>query len=65
MKMHRAVLDIAGQLVHLNSLMYGKVILHLPAVSRIKVSLHHLVELKLEGIHVIREFLDTLPDDLP
>jgi hypothetical protein len=43
----------------------GKVILHLPAVSHIKVSLHHVVELKLKDIHVIREFLNVFPDDLP
>jgi uncharacterized membrane protein YkvI len=53
MKLHRAILDIAGRLVHLDSPMYGKIILHLPAVSRIKASLHHVVELKLEDIHVI------------
>jgi hypothetical protein len=53
MKAHRAVLDIAGRLVHLDSPMYGKVILHLPVISRIKASLHHMVELKLEDIHVI------------
>jgi predicted aspartyl protease len=53
MKAHRAVLDIAGRLVHLDSPVYGKVILHLPAISRIKASLHHMVELKLEDIHVI------------
>jgi predicted aspartyl protease len=47
MKLHRAVLDIAGRLVHLDSPVYGKVILHLPVVSRIKASLHHVVELKL------------------
>jgi hypothetical protein len=51
--MHRAVLDIAGQLVHLDSLVYGKLILHLPTVSRIKVSLHHVVELKLEDIPLV------------
>jgi hypothetical protein len=44
---------------------YDKVILHLPAVSRIKASLHHMVELKLEDIHVVREFPDVFPDDLP
>jgi hypothetical protein len=33
-------------------------------VSRIKASLHHVVELKLEGIHVVREFSDVFPDDL-
>jgi hypothetical protein len=38
MNLHRAVLDIAGQLVHLDSPMYGKVILHLHAISRIKAS---------------------------
>jgi hypothetical protein len=44
--------------------MYGKVILHLPMVSRIKASLHHVVELKLEDIHVVREFSDMFPNDL-
>jgi hypothetical protein len=53
MKMHKAILDIDTRLVHLNSPMYGKVILHLPTISRIKVSLHHMVALKLEDIHVI------------
>jgi hypothetical protein len=65
MKLHRAVLDIAGRMVHLDSPMYGKVILHLPAVSRNKASLHHVGELKLEDIHVVREFSDVFPDDLP
>jgi hypothetical protein len=44
--------------------MYGKVILHLPTVSRIMVSLHHMVELKVKDIHVVREFSDVFPDDL-
>jgi hypothetical protein len=33
--------------------MYGKVILHLHVVSRIKAPLHHVVEQKLEDIHVV------------
>jgi hypothetical protein len=53
MKLHRVVLDIAGRLVHLDSTVYDKVILHLHAVSRIKASLHHVVELRLEDIHVV------------
>jgi hypothetical protein len=53
MKLHKAIMDIAATLVHLDSLMYGKVTLHLPAISRIKAFLHHVVELKLEHIHVV------------
>jgi hypothetical protein len=64
-KAHRAVLDIVGRLVHLDSNMCGKVILHLPAISHINSSLHHVVELKLEDIHVIREYPDVFPDELP
>jgi hypothetical protein len=44
---------------------YGKVTLHLPVISRISASLHHVVERKIEEIHVVREFLDVFPDDLP
>jgi hypothetical protein len=65
MKLYKAILDIAARLVHLNSPVYGKVILHLPAIARFKASLHHMVERKLEEIHVVREFPDVFPDDLP
>jgi hypothetical protein len=34
-------------------------------VSHIKAFLHHVVELKLEDIHAVQEFLDVFPDDLP
>jgi hypothetical protein len=53
MKLLKVVLDIASRLIHLDSLVYGKVILHLPVISRIKASLHHVVELKLDDIHVV------------
>jgi hypothetical protein len=65
MKLHKTVLDIAVQLIHLDSPVYGKVTLHLPAISHIKASLHHVVELKLKDIHVIQEFPNVFPDDLP
>jgi hypothetical protein len=64
MKWHKAVLDISARLVHLNSPVYEKVTLHLPVISRIKASLHHVVERRLEDIHVVREFLDMFSDDL-
>jgi hypothetical protein len=53
MKWHKAVLDISMRLVHLDSPVYGKVTLHLLAISRIKASLHHMVERKIEEIHVV------------
>jgi hypothetical protein len=65
MKWHKAILDIAARLVHLNSPVHGKVNLYLLPISLIKASLYHMVELKLEDIHVVREFLDVFPDDLP
>jgi hypothetical protein len=65
MKAHGAVLDIAGRLVHLDSPIYGKVILHHPVISPIKASLHHMVELKLEDIHVIWESRNVFPVELP
>jgi hypothetical protein len=34
-------------------------------VSRIKVSLHNVVERKLQDIHMVREFSDVFPDQLP
>jgi hypothetical protein len=53
MKLHKTVLDIANRLIHLDSPVYGKVTFHLPAISRIKASLHHMAEVKLEDIHVV------------
>jgi hypothetical protein len=65
MKLHNAILDIAKRLVYLDSLIYGKVTLHLPDVVHIKASVHHTVATSIEGIPVVQEFLDTFPDDLP
>jgi hypothetical protein len=65
MKLHKAILDIAARLVHLNSPVHGKVTLHRPTIAHIMASLHHMAERRLEDIHVVREFLDVFPDDLP
>jgi hypothetical protein len=53
MKWHKAVLDIAGRLICLDSPMYGKITLQLSVISHIKASFHHVAELKLEDIHVV------------
>jgi hypothetical protein len=65
MKWHKAILDISARLVQSNSPVYKKVTLHLPVVSRIKTSLYHVVERKLQDIHVVREFPNVFPDELP
>jgi hypothetical protein len=65
MKWHKAILDISARLVQSNSPVYEKITLHLPVVSRIKTSLHHVVERKLQDIHVVREFPNVFPDELP
>jgi hypothetical protein len=64
MKWREAIHDISMRLVHLNSPVYGKVTLHIPMVSRIKASIHHVVERRLQDIHVVHEFPDVFPDEL-
>jgi hypothetical protein len=65
MKLHKAILDIAKQLIYLDSLIYGKVTLHLPVIVHIKVSMHHTMAKSIREIPVVQEFLDVFPDDLP
>jgi hypothetical protein len=62
---HRAILDLAKWLVCLDSLVYGKDTLHLPAIVHHKAFVHHIVVKSVEPIPVVREFLDVFPDDLP
>jgi hypothetical protein len=64
LKLHKVVLDIATRLVHLYSPVHGHVTLHLLAISHVKESLHHMVEIRLEDIQVVHEFLDVFPEDL-
>jgi hypothetical protein len=51
--------------VYLDSLIYGKVTLHLPVIVRLKASIHHTVAKSVEEIPMVREFLDVFLDDLP
>jgi hypothetical protein len=53
MKLHKAILNIAKQMVYLDSPIYGKVALHLPVVVRIKASIHHTVVKSIEEIPVV------------
>jgi hypothetical protein len=64
MNWHKVVLNISVRVVHLNSPVYGKVILHLPVISHIKAFLNYVVERKIEEIHIVREFSDVFPNEL-
>jgi hypothetical protein len=63
--MHRAVLDISAHLVHLDSPIYGKVSLQLPPVTRLQASVYTIIAQSLDEIHVVREYPDVFPDNLP
>jgi hypothetical protein len=65
MKMHQVVLDISARLVHLDSPIYGKVSLQLPPIARLQAYVYAAIAKSLDEIHVIREYLDVFPDDLP
>jgi hypothetical protein len=53
MMLHKAILDIAARFIHLYPPVHGKITLNLPTITRIKASLHHVVERRLEDIHVV------------
>jgi hypothetical protein len=52
-KTHKDLLDMLAHLVHLNYLVYGMVMLHLPAVAHLKASLHHAIGKSLEEILMV------------
>jgi hypothetical protein len=65
MKMHRVVLEISTDLVHLDSPIYGKVSLQLPPIAHLQASVYAVVAKSLDEIHVVCEYSDVFPNDLP
>jgi hypothetical protein len=53
MKLYKALLDIARQLVYLDSLIYGKITLHLLVIVHLKASIHHTVVKNIEEIPMV------------
>jgi hypothetical protein len=43
MKLHKSILDIAKRLVYLDSMISGRVVLHLPVIVHIEAFVHHTV----------------------
>jgi hypothetical protein len=50
--------------VYLDSLIYGKVTLHLLVIVHLKASIHHTMANNIEEILMVREFSDVFTDDL-
>jgi hypothetical protein len=65
MKAHKALLDIAAQVGHLDSPIHGIHVLQLSSSSAANSLVHHTAAQRLEGILVAYEFPDVFPEDLP
>jgi hypothetical protein len=65
MRAHKALLDTATPLVHLDSPIHGIHVLQLSLISVPAPSLHHIAAQKLEDIHVACEFADVFLKDFP
>jgi hypothetical protein len=64
MKKHKAMLDIAAHLVHLDSPNFGEMSLQLPVVACLQTSVNAVVAKSLDEIHVFCEYPDVFPNDL-
>jgi hypothetical protein len=65
MKMHKALLGISVCLVHLDSLVTGKVTLHLPVITHLQAFVFTTIARSLEDKPIVREYLDLFPDVPP
>jgi hypothetical protein len=65
MRIHKALLDTAARVVHLNSPVHGVTTLQLSLASVATTSVHNTTTKNLEDIPVVREFPDVFLDDLP
>jgi hypothetical protein len=65
MRRHRALLDTAARVVHLDSPEHGSVTLQLASTAMPNDTAHHTVAQNLEDIPVACEFPDVFPEDIP
>jgi hypothetical protein len=63
--MHRVVLGISARLVHLDSPIYGKFSLQLPPVAHLQASIYATIAKSLDETHMVHEYPDVFPNDLP
>jgi hypothetical protein len=62
---HKALLDTAARVVHLDSLVHGVTSLQLSMPLIAPLSVHHSTAQDLEDNSVVCEFPDVFPEDLP
>jgi hypothetical protein len=65
MRRHRALLDTATRVVHLDSSEHGSVTLQLASTHVPDASAHHTVTQNLNDIHVVCKFPDVFLEDIP
>jgi hypothetical protein len=65
MRAHKALLETATQVVHLDSPIYGIHVLQLSSSSAATCSVHHTAAQSFEDIPLAYEFPDVFPKDLP
>jgi hypothetical protein len=65
MKAHKALLDTATHVVHLDSPIHDTPVLQLSSVPVATPSVHHIAAQNHEDIPVAHEFPDIFPEDLP
>jgi hypothetical protein len=64
MKAHKALIDTAARVVHLDSPIHGIHVLQLSSTSTTTPSVHHTASLNLEDIPMARELPNVFPEDL-
>jgi hypothetical protein len=64
MSRHRALLDTAARVIHLESPAHGIIALQLSLTSSAPPFVHHTTPKNFEDIHVACEFPDVFSDDL-
>jgi hypothetical protein len=64
-KAHKAPLDTAARVVHLDSPIHGVAVLQLSLPPVPTASVYNTTVKNLEDIPVVREFPDVFPEDLP
>jgi hypothetical protein len=62
---HRAVLDIAARAIEIHSPAYGETTLYLPDQGCTRSCAFTMVESPVERIHVVCDYPDVFPDELP